>query len=205
MNSINEEYSDARIKKIGYVAICGVLKEVLNTGLRIAAMNELRCIKMLIDPSYPDRDVDLALLRILDEPHVKLASELADFTFHEVIELYAVLTSLNDKAVLKDKWAAEMGWKLVWQFQFFRRHHRRRDRYVNFTRVLKTSQRLIYEFLKLMLTGEIRMLNHAYRSNYSPGRLKALVSNHNDSITTLLVDLIEKLKDAEQRSIALMV
>jgi len=205
MNLKNKEYSDERIKKIGYVAICGVLKEVLNTGLRIAAMNELRCIKMLIDPSYPDRDVDLALLRSLDEPHVKLASEVADFTFHEVIELYAVLTALNDKAVLKDKWAADMGWNLVWRFQFFRQHHRRRDRYVNFTRVLITSQRLIYEFLKLMLTGETRMLDSAYRTNYSPGRLKALVSDHNDSITTLLVDLIEKLKDAERRSIALMV
>lgn len=204
-SSHNMLYPEEKVHKIGFVILCLVLKEILNSGMRIAVMKELKCIKMLIDPSHGDQVIDLDLLRILDEPHVKLASELADFTCYEILEPYALITNLHDHIVLADKPIADMGFKLAYRFLFFRENPRRRDRYINFTKVLCSAQKVVYEFLKLMLTGETRMHDSKYRTNYSAGRLKALTVDNTDSVVGMMVRLIEKLREGEKRSVTLTV
>lgn len=204
MKNLNSTaYSVDMIKKMGYIALCSVIREIIVSGKRIARTGELKSIKMLVNPGHVDLEEDLALLRILDEPHVKFASELADHIQFEVLEHYGLVNSLDDELVLEDELATDKGWELCSRFIFFRLHPKVRDRYVNFNRVLLTSQRVIYELLKLMVTGETRMSDRTYRTNYSPGRLKALMIGNEDHNAIMLADLINHLKDYEVKSRAI--
>jgi hypothetical protein len=196
-------YTEEVIKKMGYVVICGVLKEIIISGKRIARNGELKSIKMLVDPTNIDLEEDFALLRILDEPHVKFASELADHIQFDVLNPYGLVNSLDDEVVMEDEWATEKGWELHWRFMFYLLHPKVRDRYVNFNRILLTSQRVIYELLKLMVTGETRMSDPTYRTNYSPGRLKALMIGNEDPNGVMMAELINHIKDYEVKSRAI--
>ncbi|WP_316814473.1 hypothetical protein [Pedobacter nyackensis] len=198
-NMDNVEYTEARIKKLGYVVLSGTFLEVVISAKRIALVKELKCIKMLVNPTHVDVDVDLELLRILDEPHLKIASKLADSIF-ELVETYGLVHLLSAEEVENDKWATEHGWRFFWRLMFFRQHHRRLDRYVNFTRVLRSAQRVIYELLKLMITGATRMEDRTYRTNYSPGRVKALLLGITDPMLLSLAGLITQVRDSEAES-----
>ncbi|TCC99438.1 hypothetical protein [Pedobacter hiemivivus] len=202
-NSNSIAYSGAMIKKMGYIAICGVIMGIIVSGKRIALSGELKSLKMLIDPIHVDLVEDLDLLRILDEPHVKFASELADYIQFEVLNPYGLVNSLDDDVVLEDEWATEKGWELHWRFMFYLLRPKVRDRYVNFNRILLTSQRVIYELLKLMVTGETRMSDPTYRTNYSPGRLKALMIGNEDPNVVMMAELINHIKDYEVKSRAI--
>jgi len=200
MNLDKTNYSEDTIKKMGYIVICGVMREMLTHGKRIALARELKCIRKFVEPINIDLDVDLALLKILDEPHVKLASALANHIQFEVLEVYGMINSLEDDDVVEDKSATDMGWALYWRFMFYRHHPRVRDRYINFNKVLLGAQRVLYELLKLMITGETRMGDTTYRTNYSPGRLKALMIGNENRNTIMLAELIHMLKDYELES-----
>lgn len=203
MNSNSITYNRDMIKKMGYIAICGVMGEIIISGKRIARTGELKSIKMLVNPINIDLEEDLALLRILDEPHVKFASALADHIQFEVLQRYGLVNSLDDELVIEDELASDKGWELYNRFMFFRFHPKVRDRYVNFNRVLLASQRVIYELLKLMVTGETRMSDRTYRTNYSPGRLEALMIGNEDHNSVMLAELILHLKDYEAKSRAI--
>lgn len=196
--------ADRRIKKIGYVVICYVLRELIVSGMRIALAGELKSIKMLVDPTNIDPWDDMDLLRTLKEPHIQLASELADHVQFDVLDTYGMLNLMDDYDVLEDKWAMEMGEKLFWRYVFWRSKPRVRDRYVNFSRVLLTAQRALFELLKLMLTMETRAFGPNYRSNYSDGRLKALMKGEEDRTAVIITDLIRILKVAHAQCLDLM-
>lgn len=199
-NSDHSNYTEVRIKKIGFIVICCVMAEIIGAGKRIAFCRELRSLKKLVDPLNIDLEEDTDLLRILKEPHVKLASTLADYIHAHVLEPYALVTLLDDENVLMDEWATETGYQFFWKFMFFRNHPRRRDRYINFNKVLLSAQRVTYEFLKLMITGKTTAFECNYRTNYSPGRLKALTVGNEDPIVSLLASLINTLNEYESES-----
>ena len=198
------EFTEAQIKKMGYVVIISLVSEILLSGMRIALAKELKSIKMLINPTIADLDEDRDLLRVLEEPHVKLASALADYIHDTIFKTYYLITNLDDDEVLEDEWALDMGRKLFWRFMFFRRHHRRRDRYINFNRALLGAQRCIFELMKLWVTGETRFLDPTYRTNYSPGRVKALMTNNSDPLVFELEEMLLQLKEYELKSKALL-
>jgi hypothetical protein len=196
----NMECPDDRIKKIGYIVICGVIMEVLHQGRKVALSGELKSLKKLVNSDNINIIDDGALLRILDEPQVKIASVAADYGFFEVLQPYSLVNLIDDPMVLEDKWATDMGWKLFWRYMFYRTHPRVRDRYVNFTRVLLTAQRALFELLKLMVTHETRAFGKRYRSNYSPGRLKALMTGKDDKSLLLIAGFIRELNKCEMES-----
>lgn len=206
MMSFNNRMLTAdRIKKIGYIMICVVMREIIVSGKRIAFYGELKSIKMLVNPVNIDLEEDCNLLRILDEPHVKLASELADYVCFEVLNSYGNLNALDDDKVMAVEIKDEMGARFSWRFMFYRSHHLRRDRYINFNKVLLFSRRLIYEFLKLMIYGQTSAFEAGYRVHYSTGRLKALVAGHEGAEVLMLVGLIDKLMAYEIKSNAIAV
>lgn len=204
MNLQEIECADLRVKKMGYVVICGVMSQLIVSGKRIALSGELKSLKKLTDPLHVDVDEDSSLLRILEEPHVKIASVLVDYSQVDVLEPYALLNALDDDVVLEDQWATDMGWKLFWRYMFYREHPRVRDRYVNFTRVLLTAQRVLFELLKLMVTHQTRAFGSRYRTNYSAGRLRALMKGNEDKNALMICRFIHKLKDLEHESRALL-
>lgn len=199
-NLDHNNYTEARIKKIGYIVICYVLGEIIVNGKRIAFYRELKGLKKLVDPFDIDLEHDTELLRILNEPHVKLASSLADAIRFNVLRPYALLNLLGDEDVLEDELATETGILLFCRFIFFRIRPRRKDRYINFSRSLLSAQRTTYEFLKLMVTGETSAFDIKYRSDYSPGRLKALIAGSDDRSVAMLATLIDILKEYELES-----
>lgn len=193
-----------RIKKIGYVVICFVLRELIVSGMRMALAAELKSIKMLVNPCNLDPWDDMNLLRTLKEPHIQLASELSDYVQFNVIDTYELINAIDGGDVLADEWVMEMGNTFFWRYMFFRSKPRVRDRYVNFSRVLLTAQRVLFEFLKLMLTLETRAFGPNYRSNYSDGRLKALMKGEEDRTAVIITDLIRILKVAHAQCLDLM-
>jgi hypothetical protein len=201
----NTECPAERIKKIGYIVICGIIMEVLLQGRRIALSGELKSLKKLVNCNNINIIDDGALLRILEEPRVKMASAVADYGIYEVLQPYSLVNLLNDPMVLEDKWATEMGWKLLGRYMFYRTHPRVRDRYVNLIRVLLTAQRALFELLKLMATHETRAFGNHYRSNYSPGRLKALMAGEEDRSMLLIAGFIHELKECEMENRELLV
>lgn len=204
MNLQDISYTELKIKKIGYVVICGVIAQLLIWGKRMALKGELSSMKKLIDPKNIDVEEDIDLLRMCNEPHVKIASLLADYSYFEIFEPYSLLNLLDDADILEDEWANEMGTKFFWRYMFYREHPRVRDRYVNFNRVLLSSQRAVFELLKLMMTQETRAFGSRYRSNYSPGRLTALMKGNEDRNALMLWNFILKLKAYEFESRALL-
>lgn len=198
LNNIN--YTESTVKKIAYVIFIGILSEILVAGKRIALMGELKSIKMLVNPDSVDIEEDLALLKILEDPHVKLASDLAWNIHDNVIVPYIIITGWDDVTVGEDKQTVELAWKIYWRFMFSRVRHRRRDRYINFNKVLRSGQRLIYELLKLWVTGKTNYDDCKYRSNYSPGRVKSLLKDNKDPLLPMLDDLINELRQCEVKS-----
>lgn len=204
-NSDNRKHSEETIKKMAYIGLCGIVQQILVSGKRIAFAGELKSIRTLVDPSNIDYDEDMALLAILSEPHVKIASELANYIRYEVLEPYALVNSLDDDEVSEDKRVLDLGWSLFWRFMFYRRNPRVRERYINFGKILFGSQRVLYELLKLMATGETRAKDKTYRTNYSAGRLKALTDGNEDRNALMMIGLIEYLKDCVIRQLAIPV
>ncbi|WEK21637.1 MAG: hypothetical protein P0Y49_10865 [Candidatus Pedobacter colombiensis] len=204
-NLDNMEYTDAQTKKMGYITICLVMKQVIVYGKKIALYGELKDMRKLVNPFNFELDEDMDLLQILDEPHVKLASRLAAYIRCEVLDRYALLNALNDEIAMEDEWATKMAWKMARRYLLYSSSQRRRDRYFNFGKILLNAQRAIYEMMKLMVTGKTRVFNSSYRCNYSPGRLKALMIGIEDQNVLVMLDLIEKLKDCEAQSCAIRV
>lgn len=204
MNFQDTICTEERIKKMAYIVICAVIFELLVWGKRIAVKGELKKMRKLIDPVIVDVEKDGSLLRGLNEPHVKIASALADYGRFEVLVPYSLVNLLDDVEVLEDQWACDMGWKLFWRYMFGRVKPKVRERYINFNRVLLTAQRALFELLKLMMTQETKAFGPRYRSNYSSGRLKALMKNNGDRNALLISGFILKLKAYEFESRALL-
>ncbi|SDJ97556.1 hypothetical protein SAMN04487898_105192 [Pedobacter sp. ok626] len=187
------------IVKAGYWLIARVQREFIVSGMRIALAKELRDIKMLVDPE--DISVyDAELLETLKEPHVKLVCDLVNHIEDVVAREYRIVNGLDQEELFNNELVAKSANNLFERFVFWRMKHRRRDRYINFNQVLFTSQRALYEWCKLRLTGETRALDMTYRCNYSAGRLKALVAGCTDYNVLTMVELIEYLKDQEAKS-----
>lgn len=185
----------------GYRLIGLITREIIVSGIRIAVVGELKSIKMLIDPNgAEDLSSDLELLEILEEEDIKLAYEGAVRIHSEVARQYSLLFKVDDKEILANEEVEQLASALYWRFMFTRTHHRRRDRYVNFRKVLRSCQRLLYEWCKVMLLGETRMFSKGYRSNYSPGRLRALIGDRSDYYLDIVVELIHYLQEMETRT-----
>jgi len=195
------KYTSENIVLAGYRIIGLITREIIVSGMRIAVVGELKSIKMLIDPnSGDDLSSDLELLEILEEQDVKLAYQGAVHVNHEVMPQYRMLFQVDDKEILANDEVEELASALYWRFMFIRVHHRRKDRYVNFRKVLFYSQRLLYEWCKVMILGERRMFSIGYRSNYSPGRLLALIAGHSNYYLDIVVELIYYLQEMETRT-----
>lgn len=183
----------------GYRVIGLVCRAILVSGIRIAHAKELRSIKMLVDPENCCPE-DLDVLGTLEEPHVKLVHQLICYIHDEILDKYRIMNVLEDEDVLEDAAVERTACNLFNRFVFYRTHHRRRDRYLNLNHVLFTTQRALYEWCKLMLTGETRALDRSYRCNYTDGRLNALISDCTDSNVNLVVELIYELQTYEAKS-----
>ena len=188
--------NDETCRKIGYGVICLVLREIIVGAKRIAFTGELRSLKMEMDPEdvHPQ---DIPMLELLQEPHIRLACKAMKYIDAEIRERYSLITGVIDDDVLEDEEADELCCSFVNRFLYWRSKNRRRDRYLNFNKTLCTAQRAVYEVCKLIITGETRVNDMTYRSNYSVGRLKALIAGNEDGKVKLLVELIEKLMEWE--------
>lgn len=184
----------------GYRIIGLITREVVVSGIRIALVGELKSIKMLIDPSNGELASDLELLEILEEHDVKLAYDGAIHICSEIWTKYRLLFMRDEDELLDIEGVEELACALYLRFMFQRVHHKRKDRYVNFGKVLHYSQRLLYEWCKVMLLGETRMFSIGYRSNYSYGRLRTLVADHSNYYVDVVVELIEYLQEMETKT-----
>lgn len=183
---------------MGYRIICYIAHEIIAAGMCMALPGELKSLKMLV---VPDGSLDeLELIGILKEPHVKLAHDLALYLLSEGLNKYQVIGDYDEEVMDACIGVAEKAEVFFNRFIFYRKHPRRRDRYVNFNKVLLTSQRIMFEWCKLMLTGETRAMDMSYRCNYSPGRLKALAVDCNDYHVQIMLELIDELKACEEKS-----
>lgn len=192
------EYQDEMKKLIGYRLICYAANEIIASGMYMALPGELKSMKTLVKPA--GTLYELELLGVLYEPHVKLAHDLAYYLLDEGLNKYMVIGNYDQAAMEQAKSAVEMSDRFFNRFIFFRKHPRRRDRYINFNKVLLTCQRLMFEWCKWMLTGETRALDMTYRCNYSPGRLKALKIICDDYHVQIMLELIDELKNLEAQS-----
>lgn len=193
------EYHTDRIVAAGCRVIGLVARAILVSGMRIAHAKELRSLRMLVDPENCCLE-DMDILGTLQEPHVKLAYELICDIQDGFLTRYQELNELEEEDVLTDEAVEDLAGTLVWRFVFRRRKYRRRDRYYNFNQILFTAQRALYEWCKLMLSGESRAGDMSYRCNYTAGRLKALIKDCTDSNVQLMVQLIYELKACESKS-----
>lgn len=193
------EYQTEMIVASGYRVMGLVCRAILVSGIRIAHAKELRSLKMLVDPENCCPE-DLEVLGTLKEPHVKLVYALVSYIQDVFLTQYRIMNGLDDEDVLDDATVERMASDLVNRFVFRRAKHKRRDRYLNFNQVLFTSQRALYEWCKLMLSGETRAGDRSYRCNYTAGRLKALAKDCTDSNVHLVVELIYELRAYESRS-----
>lgn len=183
----------------GYRVIGMVCREIIVSGMRIALAGELKSIKMLVDPDccIPE---DLELLGILNDPDVKLSHTLATHIIQDILPRYGILHLPDDDEVLMNKDVEELAAALFNRFIFWRKHHRRRDCHVNFYRVLHTAQRVLYEWCKLMITGECNVKRQGYRCNYSPGRLRALLAGQAEYHTGVVAELICRFSADEPKT-----
>lgn len=192
------EFENEMKKLIGYRLICYAANEIIASGMFIALYKELKSMKMLVKPAGTLDELEL--LGILHEPHVKLAHDHAFYMLDEVLDKYIVIGTYDEEAMAKAKPAVDMSDRFFNRFIFLRKHPRRKDRYINFNKVLLTCQRLMFEWCKWVLTGETRALDMTYRCNYSPGRLAALQLICDDYHVQIMLDLIGILKDLEIQS-----
>lgn len=180
----------------GYRVISMVCREIIVSGMRIALAGELKSIKMLIDPDYCIPE-DLELLGILNDPDVQLTHTLVNYIMEEIMPRYGILHLLDDDEVLMNTEVENLAGTLFNRFIFLRKHHRRRDCFINFYKVLHTAQRVLYEWCKLMIAGENNITRKGYRCNYSRGRLKALFAGQAEYHTGVVAELICRLNADE--------
>lgn len=197
------DYTPDNVNGAGYRVIGMVIYDTIVATMRVALAGELKSIKMLVNPTNVDVGEDLELLSTLKEPQVKLAMELIEAAW-ALMTHYAVMNTLDDEDVLMDKQAEILSSAVYMRFIFLRVHHKRRDRYVNFIKMMVTAQRVFFEWSKFVLTGESRAKDMSYRCNYSKGRLKALIEDNTDHNVQVMVDMIALFKDCEMKSRALL-
>lgn len=193
------EYQTEIIVAAGYRVMGLVCRAILVSGIRIAHAKELRSLKMLVDPENCCPE-DLEVLGTLNEPHVKLVYALVSYIHEDFLTRYRIMNGLDDEEVLDDAQVERMATDLAGRFVFRRSKYKRRERYLNFNQVLFTSQRALYEWCKLMLSGESRAGDMTYRCNYTTGRLIALAKDCTDHNVNLVIELIYELQAYESRS-----